>query len=148
MRDDVTQAEGQGAGAAEGRRRWRPTLKGAADFAKAAKAAGVEVKTTELVARDSPLPEIGRQPAGRRGGVRAAGRRGQRPDRDRQRGAPSSRCVEHKQPTPAEFAAARDSLRDELLNERRSRFFSAYMLKAKQKMKIEVNRENLQRVIG
>ena len=35
------------------------TLKGAADWTKAAKAAGVEVKTTELVARESPLPDIG-----------------------------------------------------------------------------------------
>ena len=34
-------------------------LKGARDFAKAAKAAGVEVKTTELIARESPLPDVG-----------------------------------------------------------------------------------------
>ena len=32
--------------------------------------------------------------------------------------------------------------------DRRNRFFSAYMAKAKQKMKIEVNREALQRVVG
>ena len=35
-----------------------------------------------------------------------------------------------------------------LLTDRRNRFFSAYMLKAKQKMKIEVNRETLQRAIS
>ena len=34
---------------------------------------------------------------------------------------------------------------EELLSDRRNRFFSAYMVKAKQKMKIEVNRESLQR---
>ena len=33
----------------------------------------------------------------------------------------------------------------ELLDDRRNRFFCAYMVKAKQKMKIEVNREALQR---
>src|SRR6266446_2619222 len=34
-------------------------LKGAPDFEKASKAAGAEVKTTELLTRDSPLPELG-----------------------------------------------------------------------------------------
>jgi hypothetical protein len=38
--------------------------------------------------------------------------------------------------------------RDELLSDRRNRFFNAYMTKAKQKMKIEVNREALQRVVS
>ena len=42
----------------------------------------------------------------------------------------------------------RDTFRTELLDDRRNRFFSAYMVKAKQKMKIEVNREALARVIG
>jgi hypothetical protein len=35
-----------------------------------------------------------------------------------------------------------------MLTDRRERFFAAYMQKARQKMKIEVNRENLQKVIG
>ena len=39
----------------------------------------------------------------------------------------------------------KDRFREELLADRRNRFFSAYMVKAKQKMKIEVNREALQR---
>jgi hypothetical protein len=39
----------------------------------------------------------------------------------------------------------KDKFREELLADRRNRFFSAYMGKAKQKMKIEVNRESLQR---
>ena len=38
-------------------------LKGAPDFEKAAKAAGVEAKTTELIARDAPLPDLGIAPA-------------------------------------------------------------------------------------
>ena len=38
-------------------------LKNAPDFEKAAKAAGVEAKTTELIARDSPLPDLGVAPA-------------------------------------------------------------------------------------
>ena len=39
-------------------------------------------------------------------------------------------------------------VREELLNDRRGRFFGAYMGKAKQRMKIQVNREALQRVVG
>jgi parvulin-like peptidyl-prolyl isomerase len=58
------------------------------------------------------------------------------------------KVLEKKEVTPPEWAAAKDRFRDELLNERRNRFFSAYMVKAKQRMKIEVNREMLQRVVG
>ena len=36
----------------------------------------------------------------------------------------------------------------ELLGDQRNRFFSAYMAKARQKMKIDINREALQRVVG
>src|SRR5215471_1810192 len=38
-------------------------LKTAPDFEKAAKAAGVDVKTTELIARDAPIPDLGVAPA-------------------------------------------------------------------------------------
>ena len=38
-------------------------LKAAPDFEKAAKAAGVEAKTTELIARDAPIPDLGVAPA-------------------------------------------------------------------------------------
>ena len=50
--------------------------------------------------------------------------------------------------TRAASAAAKDRFREELLTDRRNRFFSAYMVKAKLKMKIDVNRENLQKVVG
>ena len=53
--------------------------------------------------------------------------------------------LDKKEVTPDEWATAKDRFRDELLADRRNRFFSAYMVKAKQKMKIEVNRESLQR---
>src|SRR5207248_947331 len=38
-------------------------LKAAPDFEKAAKAAGVEAKTTELITHDSPIPDLGVAPA-------------------------------------------------------------------------------------
>ena len=50
--------------------------------------------------------------------------------------------------TPEELTNNKDRFREELLGDRKNRFFSAYMAKAKQKMRIEVNRQALQRVIG
>ena len=123
------------------------TLKAAADWTKAAKAAGVEVKTTELVARESPLPEIGvSAPVDAAAFALAAGAVSDPIVTDS--AVVVVKVVERKQPTPAEIAAGRDGMRQEMLNDRRGRFFSAYMQKAKGKMKIEVNRENMQKVIG
>ena len=50
--------------------------------------------------------------------------------------------------TADEWNNNKDRFREEVLSDRRNRFFSAYMSKAKQKMKIEVNREALQRAVG
>jgi hypothetical protein len=50
--------------------------------------------------------------------------------------------------TPQDVTQGRNALREQLLNERRNRFFSAYMTKAKQKMKIEINRDLLRQVVA
>ena len=55
------------------------------------------------------------------------------------------KVLDKKEVTPEEWTSSKDRFREELLTDRRNRFFSAYMAKAKQKMKIEVNRESLQR---
>jgi peptidyl-prolyl cis-trans isomerase D len=122
-------------------------LKGAADFEKAAKAAGVEAKTTDLLAHDAPLPELGSAPsvmdaafALPEGGVTGP--------IATDNGTAVVKVLEKKSVTPAEWAEARARFNDELLNDRRNRFFSAYMIKAKQRMKIDVNREALQKVVG
>jgi len=120
-------------------------LKGAADFEKAAKAAGVEAKTTDLLTQDQPIPDVGQAAA-----VEAAafslpvGAVSDAIATDN--GAAIIKVVEKKDVTPAEYASAREQFRQDLLTDRRNRFFSAYMVKAKQKMKIAVNRETLQRV--
>ena len=122
-------------------------LAGAADFDKAAKAAGVEPKLTELITQDAPIPDLGaapeimaaafKLPQGGLSGVLTTAN-----------GAAIVRVVEKAETTDADFGTMRDTFRTELLDDRRNRFFSAYMVKAKQKMKIEVNREALARVIG
>jgi parvulin-like peptidyl-prolyl isomerase len=122
-------------------------LKSAPDFDKAAKAANVDPKTTELITRDSPLPELGAAPDV----VAAAFKLPQGAVSDplsTPNGAAIVKVLEKSETSEADFSSNRDTFRNELLEDRRSRFFSAYMVKAKQKMKIEVNREAMARVIG
>jgi peptidyl-prolyl cis-trans isomerase D len=122
-------------------------LKAAPNFEKTAKAAGFEAKTTDLIARDAPIPDLGAAPAVEDaafklpvGGVSDA--------IATDTGTAVVKVLEKKEVTTDEWLAAKDRFRDDQLAERRNRFFSAYMLKAKQKMRIDVNRESLQRVVG
>src|SRR3954452_12390039 len=119
-------------------------LKGAADFEKAAKAAGLEAKTTELITRDAPIPDLGVAPAVDEAAFKLpAGAVSDAIATDN--GTAVVKVLEKKEVTPEEWTSAKETFRNELLNDRRNRFFSAYMVKAKQKMKIDVNREALQR---
>ena len=43
--------------------------------------------------------------------------------------------------------AGKQQTQDELLNERRNRFFAAYMTKAREQMKININREAIAQLI-
>jgi peptidyl-prolyl cis-trans isomerase D len=117
-----------------------------ATFEKAAKAAGLEVKPTELVARGSSLPDVGISTAVdaaafalQAGGVSAP--------ISTDAGTVIVKVIERHEVTADEIATNRAATREELLNERRNRFFSSYMNKAKQRMTIEINREALQQVI-
>ncbi len=121
-------------------------LKGA-DFDKALKAAKIDAKTTELIARDSPIPDLGVSTEI----VDAAFKLAEGTVSDpitTENGSAIIKVIEKKATTDADFAAAKENFRNELVADRRNRFFSAYMLKAKQKMRIQVNREALQRVVG
>jgi peptidyl-prolyl cis-trans isomerase D len=119
-------------------------LKSAPDFEKAAKAAGVEAKTTDLIAQDSPIPDLGVAPAVEDAAFKLAVGAVSDPIAT-DTGTAVIKVVEKKEVTPEEWTSSKDRFREELLTDRRNRFFSAYMVKAKQKMKIEVNRESLQR---
>jgi peptidyl-prolyl cis-trans isomerase D len=119
-------------------------LKAAPDFEKAAKAAGLEAKTTELIARESPIPDLGVAKAVEDaafkldvGGVSDA--------IVTDNGTAVVKVLDKQLVTATDWTSAKDRFREELLTDRRNRFFGAYMVKAKQKMKIEVNRETLQR---
>ena len=123
------------------------TLKGAADFEKAAQAAGFKAETTELITRDSPVPDLGMAAEVMDTAFSLAPGAVSDPI-STDTGTALIKVVEKQEVTAAELAANKDRFREDLLTDRRNRFFSAYMAKAKQKMRIEVNRETLQRLIG
>ena len=116
-------------------------LKSAPDFEKAAKAAGVEAKTTDLIAQDSPIPDLGVAPAVEDAAFKLPVGARQRSDPHRQRHRRDQGGREEGGDAAKSGRSSKDRFREELLTDRRNRFFSAYMVKAKQKLKIEVNRE-------
>lgn len=122
-------------------------LKGAADFTAAAKKAGFDVKSTELIARGAPIPDLGVSAdvdkvafALPEGGVSDPIATPQ--------GTAIIRVVDKEAVTDAQIAGGMDQVREELLNQRRDRFFSGYMVEAKKKLTIQINQETLQRAVG
>ncbi len=117
------------------------------DFNATAKAAGVEVKTTELIARGAAIPDVGASPA-----IDAAAfslpAGGVSDPIVTDTGAVIVKVLERQDVKADELAKGRQGLRGELLNERRNRFFGAYMAKARDKMKIEINSQVLAQVIA
>ena len=122
-------------------------LKNAKDFAAAAKRAGLDVKTTELIARGAAVPDLGISEAVEaaafslpQGGVSDA------------ISTPTAtaviRVAEKVNVTDAEIETGRDQLRDELVNQRRDKFFGAYMQKAKLGLTINIRDEILARITG
>jgi peptidyl-prolyl cis-trans isomerase D len=117
------------------------------DFEKAAKAAGVDVKTTELITRGAPMGDAGVSPT-----LEAAAfslpAGGVSDPVVTENGAAIVKVVERKDVAPDELAKQKDSLRTELLNERKNKFFAAYMTKARERMTIKTNAETIRQIVG
>ena len=96
-------------------------LKSAPDFEKAAKAAGVEAKTTELIAAGAPLPDLGVAPAVDEVAFKLPVGSVSDPI-PTDNGTAVIKVLEKKEVTPDEWTSSKDRFREELLNERRSRF--------------------------
>ncbi len=108
---------------------------------------GLDAKTTDLITRDQPIPDLGVAPAvDDRAFALPVGAVSDPIATDT--GTAVIKVLEKKEVTPEEWKTAKDSFRDQLLTDRRNRFFASYMVKAKQKMKIEVNRDTLQKAVG
>ena len=122
-------------------------LRAAKDFAAAAKAQGLEAKDTQLIARGSPLPDIGVSPEVDKVafGLPAAGVSDPIATAN---GSVIVRVAERQDVTPDALRQAKESFRTQLLNEQRELFFASYMSKAKQGMKIQVNTDVARRTVG
>jgi len=122
-------------------------LRSTKDFAAAAKTQGLEAKDTQLIARGSPLPDIGVSPEIDKvafglpsGGVSDPIATAN--------GSVIVRVAERQDVTPDSLRQAKESFRTQLLNEQRELFFASYMSKAKQGMKIQVNSDVARRITG
>jgi peptidyl-prolyl cis-trans isomerase D len=119
----------------------------AGDFTAVAKAAGLEVKNTELVIRGTALPDVGISPA-----VDAAAFAlpvgGVSDPVVTDNGAVIVKVLEKQSPSAEEIAKGRDAVRAQLLNQQKQRFFSSYMAKARERMTIRSNPAVLAQVIG
>ncbi len=114
-------------------------LRGAPDFEKAAKAAGLEAKTTDLIARDTPIPDLGAAPAVEEAAFKLGVGAVSDPIAT-DNGTAVIKVLEKRSD-----AGRMDLVEGPLPRVHCSTPQLAYMVKAKQKMKIEVNRESLQR---
>jgi len=122
-------------------------LRSAPNFAAAAKAQGVEAKDTELIARNSALPDIGVSAEVDKAAFALPVNGVSEPIKTSD-GTVIVRVVERDPVTPDEFRKAKETFRAEMLNERRGRFFSAYMTKARAKIDVEINSDVVQRVVS
>jgi peptidyl-prolyl cis-trans isomerase D len=122
-------------------------LKSTSDFEKAAQAAGFKAQTTELITRDSPIPDLGMATEVTEAAFALAPGTVSEPITT-DMGSAIIKVLEKQEVTPQELTANKEKFRADLLTDRRNRFFSAYMTKAKQKMRIEVNQEAVERLVG
>jgi peptidyl-prolyl cis-trans isomerase D len=122
-------------------------LRSAGDFAAAAKAQGFEAKDTQLIARGAPLPDIGVSAAVDKvafslpvGGV-------SEPITTND-ATVIVRVADRDEVTPDELQNGRETFREQLLSERRGRFFSSYMAKAKERMNIQIRDDVVRRMLA
>jgi peptidyl-prolyl cis-trans isomerase D len=117
------------------------------DFNATAKSAGLEAKTTELVARGGAYPDVGANPEIDTAAFALPVGSVSDPIVT-ETGAVIVKVLEKTMPTPDEVKNGRDAIRTELLNQEKQRFFGAYMAKAREKMNIRSNPQVLAQVVG
>jgi len=109
-----------------------------AEFDAAAQEAGLEVNTSELLARGTAIPGIGLSPAVEAGAFALPIGETSAPILTGNT-AVVLRVLERQEASDADFAVARETLRSQLTAERQNQFFSAYMEKAKTKLIIDID---------
>ncbi len=126
----------------------------AGDFTAAAKSAGLEVKTTDLIARGAPVGDAGVSPAIDSAAF-ALPAGGVSDPIVTDNGAVIVKVLEKQDAEAGAKAAAngqpaptKDALRTELLGERRNRFYAAYMTRARERMKVNINRDVIAQLVA
>lgn len=115
------------------------SLRGGEEFEAAAEAAGLTVVTSELITRGAAFPEVGVSTAveqaafelpvgGVSGVLEASGET-----------LAVVRLVEREDVTPEQIAEAGDAVRGELLQNRRTEFYSAYMSRVQELLGVDVD---------
>jgi peptidyl-prolyl cis-trans isomerase D len=117
------------------------------DFAAAARTAGLEVKSTEMVARGTAWPDAGISAAVDEavfklpvGGVTAP--------ITTDAGTVIAKAVAREDAKPDALASSKETLRQELVAQRKSKFYGAYMEKARDRMKVMVNPDVVKQIVG
>ena len=108
------------------------------NFDAVAKSAGLDVTTTEEITRGAPIGEAGISPAIDAVAFKLPAGSVSDPIRT-ENGAAVVKVLERTDVTPEQIAEGKGTLRDDMLNERRGRFYSSYMSKAREKMRINTN---------
>jgi peptidyl-prolyl cis-trans isomerase D len=109
-----------------------------AEFDAAAQEAGLDVNTSELLARGTAIPGIGLSPAVEAGAFALPVGETSAPILTGNT-AVVLRVLERQEASDADFAVTRETLRSQLTAERQNQFFSAYMEKAKTKLLIDID---------
>jgi hypothetical protein len=122
-------------------------LRTAKDFAAAVKKAGLDVRSSDLVARGSALPEVGSNEDAEKAAF-SLPVNGVSDPLTTPNGTAILRVVERNEVTAEAMAAGRDALRDELVAARRDRAFRAYMEKAKTAYTITTDEALFTQVLG
>lgn len=121
--------------------------KAKSDFNAAGKTAGVEVKTTEFIARGAPIADAGVSPAVDAAAFALPVNAVSEPIMT-DAGAVIVKVLERQEPPATELASGRDALKGEIVNERRNRFFASYMTKARERMRVTTNPQLIAELVG
>ena len=122
-------------------------LKAADDFVAAAEEADWAVGASDMVARGASFPEVG--PSAAVEAVAFAMTPGTVSDVVQTGNAAAIvHLVEREEASAADLAQNRDTLRDELMFERQSRFFTAYMDNVKARLDITIDLAVLEQALG
>jgi parvulin-like peptidyl-prolyl isomerase len=58
------------------------------------------------------------------------------------------KVLERQDPPTTDVASGKATLKTDLLNERRDRFYASYMAKARERMKVNINRELIAQIVA